>query len=159
MGVRLYTKMIKGLAKIIAYCYKSGGKVLICGNGGLAAESEHFAAELMSKFAFDIYVPCIALTTNSVLITAISHDMGFENVFSHQIETLAQPGDILIAMTTSASPNILKAIEAGKNNGMITFLLDRSVWAGNDTAEIQNNAIRMLHQLAYEIKRELNEHS
>ena len=134
---------------------RRGNKVLICGNGGLAAESEHFAAELMGKYAFDIYIPCIALTTNSALITAISNDMGFENVFSQQIETLAQPGDILIAMTTSASPNILKAIKAGDDNGMITFLLDRSVWAGNDTAEIQNNAIQYLHALAYEVKEEL----
>ena len=69
------------LPRMIAKCYQKGGKVLICGNGGLAAESEHFAAELMGKYGRDVYIPCIALTSNSSLTTAISNDMGFENVF------------------------------------------------------------------------------
>ena len=142
-------------AKIIADSIRKGGVIYICGNGGLAAESEHFAAELMGKYAFETYFPCIALTTNSALITAISNDMGFENVFSHQVETLGRKGDVLIAMTTSASANIVKAIKVAQGKGMITFLLDRKVLVGTGTAEIQNNAIQMLHVLAYEIKKEL----
>ena len=141
----------------IVQCLKAGHKVLIAGNGGLAAESEHFASELMGKYAFVAYYPCVALTTNSALITSISNDMGFENVFSHQIEILGQRGDVFIGMTTSASKNILKAIEAAKRKGMVTFLLDRSVLAGKDTAEVQNEAIKLLHTVAYEVKRELNE--
>ncbi len=142
-------------AKVIADSIRKGGVVYICGNGGLAAESEHFAAELMGKYAFETYFPCIALTTNSALITAISNYMGFENVFSHPVETLGRKVYVLMALTTSASKNVLKAVKVAQDKGMITFLVDRTMLAGGDTAEIQNNAIQMLHQLAYEIKEEL----
>ena len=137
---------------IIAEAIRKGKKVLICGNGGLAAEAEHFAAELMGTFAYETYASCIALTTNSALITAIANDMGFENVFSHQVNVLGQEGDVLIGMTTSASVNILRAMEAGRERRMRVFLLDRNVWAGDDTAEIQNEAIKFLHKLALEVK-------
>ena len=73
------------LANEIARCYYAGGKVLICGNGGLAAEAEHFTAELMGKFSKDVYIPCIALTCPSALITAISNDVSFADVFAHNI--------------------------------------------------------------------------
>ena len=144
--------MIKGLAKIIAYCYKSGGKVLICGNGGLAAEAEHFAGELMGKFGREVFIPCIALTPNSALITAISNDMGFEEVFAHQVRVLGNRGDVLIAMTTSKSVNIIKAVRAGVEKGMITILLNKANLGGNDVAEIQENALKLLHRVAREAK-------
>ena len=102
----------------------------------------------------------------------MANDMGFENVFSKQIETLGQPGDVLIGMTTSASKNIIKAIEAGDAKGMTCFLINkkflepqfgyhnRQSYIGPVpdpmiTAEIQNYAIEYLHVLAYEVKRDL----
>jgi D-sedoheptulose 7-phosphate isomerase len=154
------------LIKAIVKAHKSGFKVLIAGNGGLAAESEHFAAELVGKFAFDVYVPCIALTTNTSLITAIANDLGFEDVFAHQIKTIGKKGDIFIAMTTSRSPNIVKALEVANKGGLFTVAVcgiksgDLGAdlmfsMQGEDTATIQENAIRFLHQVAYDVKREL----
>jgi phosphoheptose isomerase len=160
-GVQLSTET--DIAFRVVHSYKRGGKVLICGNGGLAAESEHFAAELMGKFAFDVYIPCIALTSNSSLVTAIANDMGFEYVFSHQVEVLGKPEDILIGMTTSQSGNIVKAIKLGNSIGMtcIELCSHRSEYIpdcirvevdGSDTAGVQNEIIKFLHKLAYEVK-------
>ena len=151
---------------------KNGNKILICGNGGLAAESEHFAAEMMGKFAFDVYIPCIALTTNSSLTTAISNDIGFEEVFAHQVKGLGQKGDILIGMTTSVSENIIKALRVGKELGLYTICFcgygcepqERvscyTVRAEDktDTQTIQECILKSLHELAYKIKEGLNEY-
>lgn len=144
--------------------------VLICGNGGLAAESEHFAAELVGNFAFDCYAPCIALTSNSALITALSNDIGFDNVFSHQIKVLGRKGDVLIAMTTSQSENIIKALWEAKQKGIVTVAVcgekSQGISAdyifrmkGDNTAEIQNEVIKFLHQLAYEVKKGMHGYS
>lgn len=156
----------QNLIDTIVKCHKNGGKILICGNGGLAAESEHFAAELVGKFAFDVYVPCYALTTNTSLITALANDIGFENVFAHQVRTLGRKGDVLIAMTTSRSPNIVKALEVANEQGLVTVVvcgIDSGEFGadfaftmqGEGTATIQENAIKFLHQLAYDVKRGL----
>lgn len=150
------------LAKEIVQCYNNGGKVLICGNGGLAAEAEHFTAELMGKFGKEVFIPCIALTCPSSLITALSNDYGYENVFSHQVKTLGKRGDVLIAMTTSQSPNILKVIRTGKANKMMVVTLC-SNWSdiprnniiripGKDAVEVQNETIVFLHKVAKEVK-------
>lgn len=136
---------------------KVNSKVLICGNGGLAAESEHFAAELMGKFAFDAYIPCIALCANSSLLTALANDIGFENVFSHQVETLGNEGDMFIGMTTSRSPNIVKAYETAVKKGLDAYLWDGTFLQGKDVAEKQEYAIKLLHILAYDLKKELYE--
>jgi D-sedoheptulose 7-phosphate isomerase len=126
--------------------------IFIAGNGGLAAESEHFAAELMGKFAFDVYIPCIALTSNSALITALANDIGFENVFSHQLEVLGKEGDTFIGMTTSHSVNILKAVEAAKRKKMKVLLLDADKLVGSSTQEKQEFAIKLLHEIAAQTK-------
>ena len=138
---------------------KTGHKIMIAGNGGLAAESEHFAAELMGKFAYDVYVPCIALTTNSSLITALANDIGYENVFSHQVSYLGKSGDIFIGMTTSHSPNILMACLAAANKNILSILWDGDILLGNTTEEKQEYAIKELHRLARLIKKELYEQS
>lgn len=140
------------LSIAIADAYKRGNKVLICGNGGLAAESEHFAAELMGKYGRDIFIPCIALTSNSSLVTALANDIGFENIFAHQIITLGKSGDIIIGMTTSASKNIIKAIASANILKFQTYLVSRENIEGETTAEIQENIIRFLHQVALEAK-------
>jgi phosphoheptose isomerase len=140
------------LSVAIAEAYKRGNKVLICGNGGLAAESEHFQAELMGKYGQDIFIPCISLTGPSSLITALANDIGFDYVFAHQVQTLGQIGDLLIGMTTSASKNILNAIFIAKTVGIDTFLIDRKKIEGDTVGEVQNNIIKFLHQVALEAK-------
>ncbi len=155
------------LMDAVVNAHKKGKKVLICGNGGLASESEHFAAEMMGKFAFEIYVPCIALTSNSALITALSNDIGFEEVFSNQVKVLGKKGDVFIGMTTSNSENIVRALKIAKEKGLITVAIcgekskdfefaDYTIKLhGEETAAVQNDAISFLHYLAYNIKRRL----
>ena len=126
--------------------------IFIAGNGGLAAESEHFAAELVGKYHSDVYVPCIALTANSSLVTALANDMGYENVFSHQINVLGNKDDTFIGMTTTASENIMRAAETAKEKGMQVLLLDGKVLKGKDVAEKQEYAVRLIHKMAREIK-------
>ena len=158
---------INELADLIIDAHLKGNKVLACGNGGLCAESEHFSAELVGKYAFDQYIPCISLTSNTCILTAIANDIGFAEVFAHQVKVMGKPQDILIAMTTSRSLNILNAINAGKQNGLVTVAICSRKsgllysdfayrMSGDDVAEIQNNTIQFLHKVAYEVKRNLN---
>ena len=153
------------LIKEFVTTYKAGGKILVCGNGGFAADSEHFVGELVGKFAYEVYLPALALTANSTLVTAIANDMGYENVFAHQVKALGQKGDIFVGMTTSQSKNIVKAQEVAQSKEMRTIIVcgqNSNVVAdymvrmdGNDTAQIQNNAIQFLHALAYAVKKEI----
>jgi len=136
----------------ISYTYKDGGKVLICGNGGLASGSEHFAAELMGKYGRDVYIPCISLTCPSSLVTAWSNDVGFDDVFAHQVRVLGNDDDVFIGLTTSASPNILKACNEARNQGMYVYLIDKLMVGGEGVAEIQENILKFLHRVALEAK-------
>jgi len=99
---------------------RAGGKMLFCGNGGSAADAQHWAGELVSRFYFDRPgLPAIALTTDSSILTAIGNDYGYERVFSRQVEALGVNGDVLVAISTSGrSPNILAAIAAAKAKGV-----------------------------------------
>lgn len=98
-------------------------KILLCGNGGSAADSQHIAAELVSRLNYDRPGLCaVALTTDTSALTAIGNDYGFERAFSRQVEALGQKGDVLIAISTSGnSPNVLKALEAAKLQGLKTI--------------------------------------
>lgn len=129
--------------------------IFIAGNGGLAAESEHFAAELMGKFHKDIFIPCIALTANSSLLTALANDIGFENVFAHQIEVMGEKDDVFIGLTTTHSRNILKAVEIARNKGMKVILMDGEFLKGADVAEKQEYALKELHIFARQLKENL----
>lgn len=105
-------------AQLIVDTFESGGKVMICGNGGSAADSQHMAGEfvcILNK-AFDRPgLPAIALTTDTSILTAHANDMGFEKIFKRQVHALGKPGDLLIAISTSGnSPNILVAAKAAK---------------------------------------------
>jgi D-sedoheptulose 7-phosphate isomerase len=103
-------------------CFRNGNKVMFCGNGGSAADSQHMAAEFVNRFRMDRgALPAIALTVDTSIMTAIGNDSSYEFTFSRQVEALAKPGDILAAMSTSgASPNILKALEAARQRGVKT---------------------------------------
>lgn len=98
----------------------AGGRILICGNGGSAADAQHFAAEFTGRFEKERRAyPAIALTTDSSALTAIGNDYGFENVFARQLEALGHPGDVLIAISTSGeSQNVVRAVEAARANGI-----------------------------------------
>ena len=110
------------IAEILAISIKSGNKLMFCGNGGSAAESQHMAAEYCATLDHHKPregMPAIALTTDTSLITAWANDFGFEGVFQRQVETLGNVGDILIAYSTSGnSKNICMAAEAAKSKGM-----------------------------------------
>ena len=117
---------LQALDAVVEYCinaYKAGGKILIAGNGGSAADAQHFAGELVSRFYFDRPpLAAIALTTNSSILTAISNDYGYEDVFARQVQALGQTGDVFIAISTSGnSPNILKVIMAAKAIGLVVI--------------------------------------
>lgn len=118
-------EVIGSIVNCISETFENGGKILICGNGGSAADSQHFAAEFVSSFSKDIQrksLPAMALTTDSSIITAYSNDYGFEGIFARQVEAFGKPGDILIALSTSGgSLNCIKAIEMANNLGLKTI--------------------------------------
>ncbi|MFN7900423.1 MAG: D-sedoheptulose 7-phosphate isomerase [Synechococcaceae cyanobacterium] len=107
---------------------KTGGKILIAGNGGSAADAQHIAGELVSRFAFDRPgLPALALTTDTSTLTAIGNDYGFERLFARQIEAHAKAGDVFIGYSTSGrSQNILKAFEAARELKVVTIGLTGS---------------------------------
>lgn len=110
-------------AEACIHSLKKQGKILLAGNGGSAADAQHIAGELVSRFAFDRPgLPAQALTTDSSVLTAIGNDYGYEKIFERQIQANGLPGDVLIAYSTSGrSPNIIKAIECAKSKNMITI--------------------------------------
>lgn len=106
------TDDIRGCGKIVIETFRTGNKVLICGNGGSAADAQHIAAEFVGRYEAErVSLPAIALTTDTSALTAIGNDYGFDSVFARQIESLAQQGDCLIAISTSGnSANIIAAV-------------------------------------------------
>ncbi len=141
---------------------KIGNKLLIMGNGGSAADAQHFAAEIVGRFKMERpALPAIALSTDTSIITAIGNDYGFERIFSRQVEALAAPGDALIAISTSGnSANILQALLTGrqagcsaigllgKDGGTIKEICDLSlIIPSDDTPRIQEGHITVIHIL------------
>jgi D-sedoheptulose 7-phosphate isomerase len=102
---------------------RAGRKLLFCGNGGSAADAQHWAGELVSRFHYDRPgLPAIALTTDSSILTAIGNDYGYDRVFARQVEALGVSGDVLVAISTSGnSPNVIAAIEAARARGLATI--------------------------------------
>ncbi len=110
---------IEKCAELILKIFQHGGKVLICGNGGSAADSQHIAAEFVGRFETErIALPAIALTTDTSALTALANDYDFERIFSRQVEALANKGDCLIAISTSGnSPNVVSSVMTARNKG------------------------------------------
>ena len=110
-----------GMAEDIAASMRAGGKYLTCGNGGSAADAQHIAGEFISRLMFDhAPLPSVALTTDSSAITATGNDYGYEFIFSRQVLGIGRSGDVLLAISTSGnSPNVLRAIEAAKERGLL----------------------------------------
>ena len=118
--------LISKLVDVSSICintFKKDGKILVAGNGGSAADAQHFAGELVSRFLFDRpALSAIALTTDSSILTAIGNDYGYEDVFARQIQALGRSGDVFIAISTSGnSANILKAIQTAKAIGLVVI--------------------------------------
>lgn len=115
-------------ADAVIAALRGGHTVLACGNGGSAADAQHFAAELVGRFVRDRQAyRAIALAANASLLTAVSNDYGFERVFARQVEALGRPGDVLLAITTSGrSPNVLRALETARAQGVTTVALTGS---------------------------------
>ena len=149
----------------MAQCLQSGGKVMACGNGGSAADAQHFAAELIGRFERERQeLAAIALTTDSSILTAVGNDYSYDEVFSKQVRGLGKKGDVLLAISTSGnSKNVVKAIEAakkigikiialtGNGGGKIATLLDKEdihlCAPSTRTARIQETHLVLLHGL------------
>ncbi|PIE52896.1 phosphoheptose isomerase [Candidatus Fermentibacteria bacterium] len=131
-----------GVAEItakLAECVAAGGKILICGNGGSASDASHLAGELIGRFRKErAALPAIALTTDPAVLTALGNDYGYHSVFRRQVEGLGNPGDILIAITTSGtSSNVVSAAEAAALKGMSVIAFTSSASERVSWADIQ----------------------
>jgi len=117
--------LLVDVAQVCVNVYKNQKKILIAGNGGSAADAQHFAAELVGRYGFDRpSLPSIALTTDSSNLTAIGNDYGYEYVFSRQVEGLGVEGDLFIGISTSGnSQNVINAFESAKAKGITTVAL------------------------------------
>jgi D-sedoheptulose 7-phosphate isomerase len=119
------SKPIAAAVQAVLACVTSGGKVLACGNGGSAADAQHFAAEFVGRFERERpELGAIALTTDSSILTAIANDYDYQRIFSKQVRALGQAGDVLLALSTSGnSPNVLAAVEAAHEREMTVVAL------------------------------------
>jgi|WetSurMetagenome_2_1015567.scaffolds.fasta_scaffold06589_6 D-sedoheptulose 7-phosphate isomerase len=115
--------VIQEIAGCLVECFRQGSKLMLCGNGGSAADSQHMVAEFVNRFRMDrAALPAIALTVDTSILTAIGNDSSYEFTFSRQVEALAKAGDVLAAISTSgSSPNILKALEVAHALGVKTI--------------------------------------
>lgn len=159
-------------ADILLESYRNGKKILLCGNGGSAADCQHIATELMIRLSHDIKrpaLPAIALTTDTSNLTAGGNDIGFENVFARSIEGLGNEKDVLIAISTSGnSGNIIKAVDKahekkmivigflGGSGGKLKGLVDLPILIpSNNTQRIQEGHITIAHIICEIVEREL----
>jgi phosphoheptose isomerase len=158
-------EIIQAAGELMVQCLLNGGKILSCGNGGSAGDAQHFSAEMLNRFETERpSLPAIALSTDTSTITAIANDYSYEEVFAKQIKALGQPGDILLAISTSGhSKNIVQAILAaqqrelsvvaltGKDGGVVASLLnDNDVEIRvpvQSTARIQEVHLLVIHCL------------
>ena len=133
---------VVAVAGAIAQSLKSGGSVLVFGNGGSAADAQHFAAELVGRYEKDRKAwPAIALTTDTSALTAIGNDYGFDRVFARQLEALGKKGDVAIGISTSGnSPNVLRALETANARGLVSVAL---TGGGGDAGKIARLHVRV----------------
>jgi phosphoheptose isomerase len=160
-------------ARVLAESLRSGGKLLICGNGGSAADAQHLATELVGTLTLDRIrpsIPAIALTTDTSLLTAVANDFGVERMFARQVESLGAPGDALVAISTSGeSANVLAAVEearvrrlsivalTGASGGTLAPMADVSIRVPSEaTAHIQECHLAIEQLLALLIERDIH---
>jgi len=136
------TEPLLAAARAIVKCLQGGGKILACGNGGSAADAQHFAAELVNRFEINRRgLAAVALTHDASVITSIANDFSFDQIFSRQVEALGRPGDLLLAISTSgASPNVIAAVDMAGEVGMDTIAL-----TGKNGGELGRNSNISVH--------------
>lgn len=136
---------IENAARLMIACLQNGHKILSCGNGGSAADAQHFSSELLNRFVMERpALPAIALTTDTSALTSIANDYHYNAIFSRQLEALGQPGDILLAISTSGqSDNVIQAINTAHDKGIQCVVL-----SGRDGGKIAT----MLHENDVEIR-------
>jgi len=127
------SELVASAAEIIISSVKSGGKILVFGNGGSAADAQHIAAELVNKLTFDRPpIAAIALTTDTSILTSVGNDSTFDDLFARQVRALGRRGDVVLAISTSGnSPNVLRAVETSRELGIKTIAL-----AGRDGGKL-----------------------
>ncbi len=160
-------KAIRVIADAVIDSIRKGGKILLCGNGGSAADAQHFAAEFVNRFRRDgRALPALALSTDTSVLTSIANDGSFEQVFARQVEALGRKGDVLVALSTSgASPNVLAAAKAARRTGMTVIAFtgaggDRLAALSDLTLRVpseETSHIQEVHLAAYHLVSKLAE--
>ncbi len=162
---------IVAAAQLIVTAFRGEGKLLLCGNGGSAADCQHMAGELVNRLTADFprpALPAIALTTDTSVLTALANDSGFEGVFERQVQALGRPGDVLLGISTSgSSTNVVRAVTAARAIGIRTVVLTGAqgrlkelvdiaiVVPSDSTQHIQEAHLTIEHLLCYLIERDL----
>lgn len=171
IAVECYADILK-ISEVLVNCIRKGNKMMLCGNGGSAADAQHIATEFMIRLSHDIKRPAIsalALSTDCSNLTAGGNDIGFENIFARNIEGLGKAGDVLIGISTSGnSKNVINAVKKSKEMGIITVGLLGSkggILAGicdydviipsNNIQRIQEGHITVSHILCEIVEREI----
>jgi D-sedoheptulose 7-phosphate isomerase len=157
---RELSPQIAEIVTMLVETFNRGGKLLVMGNGGSAADAQHFVAEIVGRFKMERRgLPAIALSTDTSILTAIGNDYGFDKVFHRQVEALAAPGDLVVGISTSGnSPNVLQALELargkgcrtvgllGKDGGTVKDVCDLAlIVPTNDTPRVQEVHITIIH--------------
>src|SRR2546425_2445259 len=162
---------ILAAADLIVRTFRDGGKVLLCGNGGSAADCQHMATEFVSRLTKSFErpgLPAIALTTDTSFLTAFANDCGFDGVFERQVQALGRPGDVLIGISTSGnSPNVVRAVRVARAAGLHSVVLTgaHGLLAGladvaisvpsTDTQHIQETHLAIEHLICWLVERDL----
>lgn len=122
---KIHKQKLFQLVDWVVDCFKSGNKLMVCGNGGSAADAQHLAAEFVNRFLINrMPLPAIALTTDSSILTSVSNDFSYDDIFAKQVEALGKRGDVFLGISTSGnSPNVLRAVEAARKIGVRTVAL------------------------------------
>lgn len=161
---------IESAVSLLTAALKDGHKLIVMGNGGSAADAQHFAAEIVGRFKLERRaLPALALSTDTSILTAVGNDYGFEQIFARQVEAHARPGDVVVGISTSGnSPNVQIALEAavlldcrtvallGKDGGSIKGVAELPlIVPSNDTPRIQEGHITMIHIICDLVERGL----
>jgi D-sedoheptulose 7-phosphate isomerase len=165
-----FAALLGQIAAAITAALKSGGKILLCGNGGSAADAQHIAGELLSRYEVDrAPLAAIALTTDTSALTAISNDYGFDQAFARQLRALGRKGDVFVAISTSGrSPNMVAALKAARELGLVTVGFTKDAPTAmhplcdlvlavpsEETALIQQIHITAAHAICHLVEQEL----
>ena len=171
-SVRAFDEALLRISDKATHSIKTGGQILVCGNGGSASDADHIVGELVGRFEIDRPgLPAVSLASNSASLTAIANDFSFEDIYSRQVDAIGRKGDILLGLSTSGnSENIYRAVECanrrdiytigflGRDGGRLAPLLDESlIVKATNTARIQEAHILMGHIMCAMIEAQLNE--